>query len=106
MSAPDPLVQLQAELTAAQLELRRLQPMIVALGSWMADPDSRVLSSRLKSAVEEAYGRVPMVFHLAICMKCTPTLPVPFHSEVERDQWLLSHVSGTGHSVVRDVEVR
>ncbi|MPZ13776.1 MAG: hypothetical protein GEU73_05030 [Chloroflexi bacterium] len=43
---------------------------------------------------------------IAWCQDCTPVLPQPFTSEVERDAWADAHRSGTGHTVTTSEETK
>ena len=49
----------------------------------------------------------PKVFYLAVCLDCgPPPIPVPFEDLVAADNWVMSHVAGTGHQVARFTEIR
>jgi hypothetical protein len=39
-------------------------------------------------------------YYLAECQDCTPTLPVPFLEQPERDKWASVHSDVLGHSVL------
>ena len=45
-------------------------------------------------------------WYLAVCMDCTPTLPQPFTTESQRNEWATSHIRATGHRVEFEVETR
>ena len=38
-------------------------------------------------------------WYLAVCLTCTPLLPMPFIDRAERDEWAVAHRDGTGHAV-------
>lgn len=46
-----------------------------------------------------------MIYYLAVCMDCTPWLPMPFQDSSARDEWSVEHAE-TGHRVVNTFEVR
>lgn len=46
------------------------------------------------------------VWYLAVCQGCTPTLPMPFTTEQDRDDWARLHAEGTGHEVANETQNR
>lgn len=59
--------------------------------------DHVAIGEYLRDAFRIKFG--PMVYHLALCVRCGDDLAQPFREESDRDRWAAEHVKGTGHAV-------